>query len=109
MGINYFDLISKEDWDTWIKPSRNHPMIEFKTTITSRFNSDSFPRLKRIYFNKEKGATCALWSDGSKTVIRLQPGDTWDEEKAIAICYMKRALGNSGRFNDTLKKFCNID
>lgn len=109
MGINYFDLISKEDWDTWIKPSRNRPIIEIETTITPRFKPNLFPELKKIYFNKEKGATCALWSDGSKTVIRLQPGDTWDEEKAIAICYMKRALGNSGRFNDTLKKFCNID
>ena len=63
-------------------------------------------RIDKVYYNKEKGTTCVLWDDGTKTVIKCQPGDTWDEEKALALCYMKRVLGNRGSFNETLKKYC---
>ena len=62
--------------------------------------------IKEVYFNKEKGATCVLWKDGTKTVIHCAPLDSWDEEKALALCYMKKALGNRGSFNETLKKYC---
>ena len=65
-------------------------------------------RIKNVYFNKEKGTTCVLWDDGTKTIVKCAPEDTWDEEKALALCYMKRLLGNRGSFNETLKKYCNI-
>lgn len=65
-------------------------------------------RIKNVYFNKEKGTTCVVWDDGTKTIVKCAPEDTWDEEKALALCYMKRLLGNRGSFNETLKKYCNI-
>lgn len=63
-------------------------------------------RIKNVYFNKEKGTTCVLWDDGKKTIVKCAPEDTWDEEKALALCYMKRVLGNRGSFNETLKRYC---
>ena len=63
-------------------------------------------RIKNVYFNKEKGTTCVLWDDGKKTIVKCAPEDTWDEEKALALCYMKRVLGNRGSFNETLRKYC---
>lgn len=63
-------------------------------------------RIKKVYFNEEKGTTCVLWDDGKKTLIHCAPEDTWDKEKALALCYMKRILGNRGSFNETLKKYC---
>ena len=62
-------------------------------------------RVEKFIFNEEEGVTVALWKDGTKTIIRCQEGDTFDKEKAIALCYMKKALGNRGSFNETLKKW----
>ena len=64
-------------------------------------------KIKRVVFNKEKRTTVVLWFDGQKTIVKQQDGDVWDEEKALAMCYMKRVLGNRGSFNETLKKYCN--
>ena len=63
-------------------------------------------RIKNVYFNEEKGVTCVVWYDGKTTIIRCQPGDTWDKEKALALCYMKRFFNNRSCFNETLKKYC---
>lgn len=59
--------------------------------------------LDKIIFSED--VTIAIWKDGTKTIIRCQEGDTFDKEKAIALCYMKKALGNRGSFNETLKKW----
>ena len=61
--------------------------------------------LNKVIFNEEAGVTVALWYDGSKTIVRCQPGDVFDKEKAVALCYMKKVLGNRGSFNETLKKW----
>lgn len=61
--------------------------------------------LKKVIFDEGAGVTVALWNDGTKTIIRCQEGDTFDKEKAIALCYMKKVLGNRGSFNETLKKW----
>ena len=61
--------------------------------------------LNKVIFNEEAGVTVALWYDGSKTIVHCQQEDVFDKEKAVALCYMKRALGNRGSFNETLKKW----
>ena len=76
-------------------------------TITSAKLVDGTARpddgLDRIIFNED--VTIAIWKDGTKTIIRCQEGDIFDKEKAIALCYMKKALGNRGSFNETIKKW----
>lgn len=76
-------------------------------TITSAKLVDGTARpddgLDRIIFNED--VTIAIWKDGTKTLIRCQEGDTFDKEKAIALCYMKKTLGNRGSFNETIKKW----
>lgn len=61
--------------------------------------------LKKVVFDEEAGVTVALWCDNTKTIVRCQEGDTFDKEKAVALCYMKKVLGNRGSFNETLKKW----
>ena len=39
--------------------------------------------------------TIVIWKDGTKTMARVSEGDTFDPEKGVAICYMKRALGHT--------------
>lgn len=50
-------------------------------------------------------ATIVLWADGTKTVVKCQEGDDYDPEKGLALCYMKKYLGNTSRaLNDALHK-----
>lgn len=58
---------------------------------------------KKIIFNGP--ATIVLWDDGTKTVVKCQDGDTFDKEKGVALCFMKKSLGNKSNFNNIFKKY----
>lgn len=59
-------------------------------------------RPERVIFNPP--ATIVIWKDGTKTVVKAQEGDRYDRMTGVAMCYMKKALGNTSRaFNDALK------
>ena len=62
--------------------------------------------VEHVYFNESKGTTAVVWKNGLKTVVHLQPGDTFDREKGLAMCYVKHLLGNTGSFNEVYKKWC---
>ena len=58
---------------------------------------------KKVIFNPP--ATIVLWEDGQKTVVKCSENDEYDYEKGLALCFMKRALGNtSGDLNKVLHK-----
>lgn len=57
---------------------------------------------KKVIFNDP--ATIILWNDGTKTIVKVQNGETYDPEKGLAICFMKKALGNKGNYYNTMKK-----
>ena len=60
--------------------------------------------VKKVIFNDP--ATIVLWKDGTKTVVTCQEGDVFDPEKGLALCFMKKALGNtSGKLNRILQKY----
>lgn len=50
-------------------------------------------------------ATIVYWLDGTKTVVKVQDGDTYDPEKGLAMAICKKALGNEGNYNDVFKKW----
>lgn len=77
-------------------------------TITKATSYSKRPSsgIKKVIFNEEKRITIVLWEDGMKTKVVCSPNDTFDREKAIALCYMKRAFNNRGCFNETLKEWC---
>lgn len=62
--------------------------------------------IKQVIFNNP--ATIVFWADGTKTVVKCQDGDTYSPEVGIAMCYMKKALGNKSNFNNTFKKHISI-
>jgi len=65
------------------------------------FLVDSFPEQKKVIFNKP--ATVVYWGDGTKTVVKCQNDEEFDPEKGVALCYMKKMCGNTGRYNELLK------
>ena len=65
----------------------------------------SEPKIKKVIFNKP--ATIVLWADGTKTVGNCQDGDTYDKEKGIALCFMKKIMNNKGNYNNIIKEWIN--
>lgn len=58
----------------------------------------------KIITNEKKKTTVAIWGDGSKTVVKCQPGDEFDAEKGIAMCFVKRSFNNRGCYNDWMRE-----
>jgi hypothetical protein len=59
--------------------------------------------ISRVIFNEP--ATIVFWDDGEKTVVKCQNDEPYDKEKGLALCYMKKALGNKSNFNNVFKQF----
>jgi hypothetical protein len=57
----------------------------------------------KVIFNYP--ATVVIWNDGTKTVVKCQPGDTYSKETGLALCIAKKYLGNKGNFNEVFKKW----
>ena len=57
----------------------------------------------QVIFNDP--ATIVYWCDGSRTVVKCQPGDAYDKEKGLAMCYMKKLRGSDGSLNKILKEW----
>ena len=56
--------------------------------------------IRSVLSNRKKNAFSVVWMDGTHTTVHCQSGDKWDDEKALAMCFTKKALGNKGNFND---------
>jgi hypothetical protein len=63
----------------------------------------AIPEIKNVYFNDP--VTVVIWNDGTKTIVRCQPGDTYSKETGLALCIAKKYLGNKGNFNEVFKKW----
>ena len=58
-------------------------------------------KAKKVIYNNP--ATVVLWEDGTKTVVKCDSKDEYNPMLGLALCYMKKALGNSSRkLNDAL-------
>lgn len=69
----------------------NYSKEEIKKMINNTFGVPKFD-YDKIIFNGP--ATIVIWKDGSKTISKCSEDDVFDPEKAVAICFMKRALGD---------------
>ena len=59
---------------------------------------------EKVIFNNP--ATVVFWADGTKTVVKVQNDEPFDKEKGFAMAFIKKFFGNTGRYNELLKKFC---
>lgn len=80
-----------------------------KTSGISSFDYTSYANLRKRFEIKDvifnPPATIVFWVDGTKTVVKAQGSDNFNPEAGLALCFMKRALGNKGNYNNTLKKY----
>ena len=59
--------------------------------------------IRKVVFNDP--ATVVLWSDGTKTVVKCGPEDTYDMEKGLAMAIVKKMAGNDNRFHKVFKQY----
>jgi hypothetical protein len=59
------------------------------------------PKIKNVIFTED--ATIVVWSDKTKTIVHCQIGDSWDDEKGVLACIVKKAYGNKGSFNKIIQ------
>ena len=61
--------------------------------------------VKKVIFNKEKGTTTILWTTGGFNTIHCAKDEEWDEEKALALCFLKGYCRNGSYYNDYLREW----
>lgn len=59
--------------------------------------------IRKVIFNDP--ATVVLWSDGTKTVVKCSPEDTFDMEKGLAMAIVKKMAGNNNHFHKVFKQY----
>lgn len=59
--------------------------------------------IRKVIFNDP--ATVILWSDGTKTVVKCGPEDSFDMEKGLAMAIVKKMAGNDNRFHKVFKQY----
>ena len=63
--------------------------------------------IRRVIFNNP--ATVVLWKDNTKTVVKCCEGDTYDKEKGLMACIIKKMTGNTGRWNEIIKEWVDYE
>lgn len=58
--------------------------------------------VKKVIYNDP--ATIVYWSDNTRTVVKCQPGDTFDPKLGFLLAVLKRSCGNKGNYNELLKE-----
>ena len=57
---------------------------------------------KKVIFSGP--ATTIIWKDGTKTTVKCQSEDVWSDDVGIAMCYLKKMLGNKGNYNNIFRQ-----
>ena len=73
-----------------------------KTALNSVYGLKS--PIEKVIFNDS--ATIVCWTDGTKTVVKCNDGDTYSPERGLLMAIAKKFLGgNAGRYNNELRKW----
>ena len=61
------------------------------------------PKIEKVIFNNP--ATIVFWTDGTKTIVKCDGNEAFDEEKGLAMAISKKFLGNKGNYYNEFKKW----
>lgn len=85
-------------WPVWPEKKSIEYNKFYVNTNTGRRNGATegmltlvVPEIERVIFHEP--ATIVFWNDGTKTVVKCMNGELFDEEKGIAMAFMKKLYG----------------
>lgn len=84
-----------------------HGAISLMDVIRPRTMPFKNPEIKSVIFNNP--ATIILWKDGTKTVVKRQPGDHYNEKIGFLLCVAKKYFGNTGKYNNIIREYAPYD
>lgn len=61
------------------------------------------PLPTNVIFNNP--ATIVCWNDGTKTVVKCQPGDVFSAETGLTTAMLKKYMGNDNTFNRVINEW----
>ena len=74
--------------------------------ISTPYSINNSP-IKNVLYNPRKRVTTVQWVDGSYTTVKRDENEEFDIGTAIAMAFMKKAYGNTGRFKKEFTKWAN--
>lgn len=108
-----YDIVSKgssgsRGYDSYVTVMRVEPGNDPTLRTITEARIIKYPRkpekpYKQVVVNKSKRTICVVWKDNTHTIMRCHPEDEWDEEKGIAMCFIKKAFQNRGCYYDTFR------
>lgn len=86
-----------------IEPKKVATPTFYSKRNETKFTPLYMPRIREVMFNDP--ATICWFEDNSKTVAVAGHGDKYDKETGLAICMLKRVLGNK-EYRRIMDKCC---
>lgn len=83
-----------------IMPTNNSN--KFTVTLNGLYLMPSIPEIEKVIFNDP--ATIVFWEDGTKTVVKVKPGEKFDKWTGLAMASMKKIHGKE--FHSFFRKWC---
>ena len=85
------DLVYHKDKKKVAKEEKKSTIDLTIDALTKRYNTKF--EIKKVIFNGK--ATIVMWNDGTKTISKWNAvEEVYDPEKGLAMCFVKKALGN---------------
>ena len=89
--------------DVWFSGTIGEPMkIECAGFLSNWIDGNGQHPKKAVFHNP---ATVVYWTDGTKTVVKCQPGDEYDPMTGFLLCVAKKFFGNKGAYNKVIQEF----
>lgn len=63
------------------------------------------PGIKQVIFNRTKGYTTILWTDGTSTVVHCGEGDSFERYYGFCAAVIKKLFGSTGAAKRTIDKY----
>lgn len=108
-----YDIVSSgssgsRGYDSYVTVMRVEPGYDSNLRTITKARLIKAPRkpekpYKQVVVNKSKRTICVVWKDGTHTIMKCHLEDEWDEEKGIAMCFMKKMFDNRGCYYDTFR------
>jgi hypothetical protein len=70
------------------------------------YEGENIPEVRRVIWNKN--ACIVMWADGTKTVVKCQEGDQWNNEVGLMAAFSKKLFGNDNTFNKVINRYCSV-
>ena len=94
------DIEYKFKKENIIMPTNNNN--EFTVTLNGLYLRPSIPEIEKVVFNDP--ATIVFWKDGTKTIVKVKPGEKFDKWTGLAMASMKKIYGS--KFHSLFRRWC---